>query len=73
MTNRLISMIYKSLILYIKSFKLINSFSLTSLFIISVFYILLFISLISEDNLLIKVKFISDIISFNIKLNKRIV
>jgi hypothetical protein len=73
MTNRLISMIYKSLILYIKSFKLINSFSLTSLFILYVFYILLFISLINEDNLLIKVKFISDIISFNIKLNKRIV
>ena len=73
MTNRLISMIYKSLISYIKSFKPINSLNLTLLFIIFISYIFLFISLINKSNLLIKARFISDIISFNIKLNKRVI
>jgi len=65
--------IYKSLVLYIKSLKLINSLSLTLLFIISISYILLFISFINENNFLIKTEFINNIISFNIKLNKRVV
>ena len=73
MINGLTFIIYKSLILYIKSFKPISSLNLTSLFIIFISYILLFISFINKSNFLIKVEFISDIISFNIKLNKRVV
>ena len=65
--------IYKSLVLYIKSFKLISSLNLTLLFIIFISYILLSVSLINKSNLLIKTKSISDIISFNVKLNKRVV
>jgi len=66
-------MIHKSLILCIKSFKPTSSFNLISLFIIFIFYILLSVSFINEDNLLIKAESISDIISFNVKLNKRVV
>ena len=73
MINGLISTIYKSSVLYIKSFKPINSFNLISLFIIFIFYILLFVSFINKNNLLIKVKSINDIISFNVKLNKKVV
>ena len=73
MTNGLIFTIYKSLDLYNKSFKPISSLNLISLFIISIFYILLFISFINKDNLLIKAESINDIISFNIKLSKRVV
>jgi hypothetical protein len=73
MTNGLIFTIYKSLDLYNKSFKPINSFSLTSLFIISISYILLSVSLINKSNFLIKAKSISDIISLNIKLKKRVI
>jgi hypothetical protein len=43
------------------------------LFIIFISYILLFISFINKDVFLIKVKFINNIISLNIKLNKRII
>jgi hypothetical protein len=67
------SMTYKLLNSYNKSFKPINSFKLTSLSVISISYILLFISLINKSNLLIKAEFISDIISFNIKSNKRVI
>ena len=73
MINGLMSMTYKSSDSYNKSFKPINSFSLTSLFIISIFYILLFVSFINKSNLLIKTEFISDIISLSVKLNKRVV
>jgi len=73
MINGLTFIIYKSSVLYIKSFKPISSFNLISLFIISIFYILLSISLINESNLLIKAESINDIISFNVKLNKRVV
>jgi hypothetical protein len=73
MTNGLTSTTRKSLDLYNKSFKPISSLSLTSLSIISISYILLFVSLISEDNLLIKAESISDIISLSVKLNKRVV
>ena len=65
--------IRKLLILYIKSFKPINSFNLISLFIIFISYILLFISFINKSNFLIKVKFINDIISLNVKVNKRVI
>ena len=73
MTNGLTSTIRKSSVPYIKSFKPTSSLSLTSLFIISISYILLFISLINKSNLLIKAESINDIISFNIKLSKRVV
>jgi hypothetical protein len=73
MINGLTFIIYKSLILYIKSFKPISSLNLTSLFIIFISYILLSVSFIIESNLLIKAGFISDIISFNVKLNKRVI
>ena len=73
MTNGLIFIIRKSLILYIKSFKPINSFNLTLLFIIFIFYILLFISFINKNNLLIKTESINDIISLNVKVNKRVI
>ena len=73
MINGLMFMTYKSSDSYNKSFKPINSFSLTSLFIISIFYILLFVSFINKSNLLIKTEFISDIISLSVKLNKRVV
>jgi hypothetical protein len=73
MTNKLTFIIYKLLILYIKPFKPTNSFSLTSLFIIFISYILLFISFINKSNFLIKVKSINNIISFNVKLNKRVI
>ena len=72
-TNGLTSTIRKSLIPYIKYFKPTSSLSLTSLFIISISYILLSVSLINEDNLLVKAGSISDIISFNVKLSKRVV
>ena len=73
MTNGLISTIRKSSVPYIKSFKPTSSLNLTSLFIISISYILLSVSLINKSNLLIKAGFINDIISFNVKLNKRVV
>jgi len=73
MTNKLTFIIRKLLVLYIKFFKPTNSFSLTSLFIIFISYILLFVSFINKSNLLIKTKSINDIISFNVKLNKRVV
>jgi hypothetical protein len=73
MTNRLIFIIYKSLDLYNRSFKLISSLSLILLFIISISYILLFISFINKGNLLVKAGFISNIISLNIKIEKRVV
>ena len=73
MTNGLTSTIRKSSVPYIKSFKPISSFSPTLLSIISISYILLFISLINESNLLIKAGFISDIISLSVKLSKRVV
>jgi hypothetical protein len=72
------SIIYKCLILGNKFLKLINSrlissFKLILLFIIFIFYILLSISFINKGNLLINIRSISNIISFNIKLNKRVV
>jgi len=73
MINKLMSIIYKSSVLYIKSFKLISSLNLTLLFIIFISYILLSVSLINKSNLLIKVKSVNNIISFNIKLSKKIV
>ena len=73
MTNGLTSTIRKSSVPYIKSFKPISSFSPTLLSIISISYILLFISLINKSNLLIKARSISDIISLNVKLSKRVV
>jgi hypothetical protein len=73
MINKLMFIIYKLLDLYNKSFKPISSFSPISLFIIFISYILLFVSFINKSNFLIKAKFINDIISFNIKLNKRVV
>jgi hypothetical protein len=73
MTNGLIFIIRKSLILYIKSFKPTNSLSPISLFIIFISYILLSVSFINKSNLLIKAESISNIISFNVKLNKRVV
>jgi hypothetical protein len=73
MTNGLTSMTYKSSDSYNKSFKPISSLSLTSLSVISISYILLFVSPISEDNLLIKAGSVSDIISLSVKLNKRVV
>jgi len=73
MTNKLTFIIYKSSILYIRSFKPISSLSLISLFIISISYILLFISFINKSNLLIKARFINDIISFNVKLSKKVI
>jgi len=73
MTNGLISTIRKSSVPYIKSFKPTSSLNLTSLFIIFISYILLSVSLINKDNLLIKVRSISNIISLNVKLNKRVV
>ena len=73
MTNGLTSTIRKSSVPYIKSFKPTSSLSLTSLFIISISYILLSVSLTNEGNLLIKAGSISDIISFSVKLSKRVV
>jgi hypothetical protein len=73
MINKLTSIIYKSSILFNKSFNPTNSFNLILLFIIFISYILLFISLINKSNLLIKAEFINNIISFNIKLNKRVI
>jgi len=73
MINELTSTIRKSSVPYIKSFKPTSSLNLTSLFIISISYILLSVSLINKSNLLIKAGFINDIISFNVKLNKRVV
>ena len=73
MINELTSTIRKSSVPYIKSFKPTSSLNLTSLFIISISYILLSVSLTNKSNFLIKVKSINDIISFNVKLNKRVV
>ena len=73
MTNKLMFIIRKSLVLYIKSFKPISSLNLILFSVISISYILLFISLINESNLLIKAGFISDIISLSVKLSKRVV
>jgi len=73
MINELTSTIRKSSVPYIKSFKPTSSLNLTSLFIISISYILLSVSLINKSNLLIKAGFINDIISFNVKLNKKVV
>jgi hypothetical protein len=73
MTNRLTSMICKSLDLYNKSSKPISSPSLTLLSVISISYILLFVSPISEGNLLVKVGSASNIISPSIKLRRRVV
>jgi hypothetical protein len=66
-------MVCELLDLYNRSFKLISSLSLTSLSIISISYILLSISPISESNLLVKVGSMSNIISLSIKLGKRVV
>ena len=73
MTSGLISTIRKSSVLYIKSFKPTSSLSPTLLFVISISYILLSVSLISEGNLLVKAESISDIISLSVKLSKRVV
>jgi hypothetical protein len=73
MISGLTSTIRKSLVPYIKSSKPTSSLSLTSLFIISISYILLSVSLISEDNLLVKAGSVSDIISLSVKLSKRVV
>ena len=73
MINELTSTIRKSSVPYIKSFKPTSSLSLISLSVISISYILLSVSLINEGNLLIKAEFISDIISFSVKLGKRVV
>jgi hypothetical protein len=72
------SIVYKCLILVNRffksiSFKLISFLKPTSLFIIFISYILLFISLINKGNLLVKVGSISDIISPSVKLSKRVV
>ena len=66
-------MIRKSSVPYIKSFKPISFLSLTSLSVISISYILLSVSLINEDNLLVKAESVNNIISFNVKLSKRVV
>jgi hypothetical protein len=73
MTNRLISTIYKSLDLYNRSFKPTSSLSPTSLFTISISYILLSVSLTSEGNLLVKVGSASNIISPSIKPGRRVI
>jgi hypothetical protein len=73
MTNGLIFIIYKLLDLYNRSFKPISSPSLTSLSIISISYILLSVSFISKGNLLVKARFVSNIISLSIKLGRRVV
>ena len=73
MTNELTSTIRKSSVPYIKSFKPTSSLNLTSLFIISISYILLSVSLINEGNLLVKAGSVSDIISLSVKLSKRVV
>jgi len=73
MTNKLIFIIYKLLDLYNRSFKLISSLSPTLLSVISISYILLFISLTNKGNLLIKAGFVSDIISLSVKLGRRVV
>ena len=73
MTNGLTSTIRKSSDSYDRSSKPISSLSLTSLSIISISYILLSVSPTSEGNLLIKAGSVSDIISFNVKLSKRVV
>jgi len=73
MINGLTSTIYKLLISCIKSFKPISSLSPTLLSVIFISYILLSVSFINKDNLLIKAESINDIISFNIKLSKRVV
>jgi hypothetical protein len=66
-------MIYKLLDLYNKSFKPISSSSLILLSIISISYILLFISSINKGNLLIKAGSTSNIISLSVKLRRRVV
>jgi hypothetical protein len=66
-------MICKLLDLYNRSSKLISSPSLTSLSVISISCILLFISLISKGNLLVKVGSVSNIISLSVKLGRRVV
>jgi hypothetical protein len=73
MTNRLISIIYKSLDLYNRSFKPTSSFSLTLLFTISISYILLSISPTNKGNLLVKAGSASNIISPSVKLGRRVV
>jgi hypothetical protein len=73
MTNGLTSTIRKSSDSYDKSFKPTSSSSLTSLSIISISYILLSVSPISEDNLLVKTGSVSDIISLSIKPGRRVV
>jgi hypothetical protein len=73
MTNGLTSTTYKSSDSYNRSFRPISSFSLTSLFIISISYILLSVSPTSEGNLLVKAGSVSDIISLSVKLSKRVV
>jgi hypothetical protein len=73
MTNGLTSMIYKLLDSYNRSSKPISSPSPTLLFIISISCILLFISLTSEGNLLVKAGSASDIISPSVKPGRRVV
>jgi hypothetical protein len=73
MTNGLTSTTYKSSDSYDRSFRPISSLSLTSLSVISISYILLSVSLINKSNLLVKAGSISDIISFSVKLDKRVV
>jgi hypothetical protein len=70
--------VYKYLVISNKflvliSFKLISFPKLTLLSVISIYYILLFISLINKSNLLVNIKSISNIISLSIKLDKKIV
>jgi hypothetical protein len=72
------SIVYKYLVisnwfLVLISSRLISSPKPTLLFIISISYILLSISLISKSNLLINTRSISNIISLSIKLGKRVV
>jgi hypothetical protein len=73
MTNGLTSTTYKSLDSYDRSSRPISSLSPTSFSIISISYILLSVSSISEGNLLVKAGSVSDIISFSVKLSKRVV
>ena len=73
MTNGLTSMIRKSSDSYNRSSKLTSSPSLTLLSIISISYILLFVSPTNKGNLLIKAGSTSDIISLSIKLGRRVV
>jgi hypothetical protein len=62
--NKFLILIYSKLISFLK---------LILLSIIFISYILLFISLINKSNLLVNIRFINNIISLSIKLNKKVV